>query len=140
VNFLILVVDDEPDVEALFFPQFPKLSGAMLPEICHDRPRLTRTLPPVADRARASPLPSCLATLHERLSNAVSIGSRRLPKQKDRRQAVLSLTVGVDTLDFALALDNGHYGSLMSLVGASRCENLSIKPNLKAGQGSRKIK
>src|SRR3954471_19774348 len=53
------------------------------------------------------------------------------PKQKDRRRpAVLSFTVGVDALDFALALDSGRYGSLMSLVGASRCENLSIKPNL----------
>ena len=35
------------------------------------------------------------------------------------------VTVGVDALDFALALDSGRYGSLMSLVGASRCENLS---------------
>lgn len=53
------------------------------------------------------------------------------PKQKDRRRpAVLSFTVGIDALDFALALDSGRYGSLMSLVGASRCENLSIKPNL----------
>src|SRR5882672_2074842 len=52
------------------------------------------------------------------------------PKQKDRRRpAVLSFTVGVDALDFALALDSGRYGSLMSLVGASRCENLSIKPS-----------
>ena len=78
-------------------------------------------------------------------------------QQKNRRRpAVLSFTVGVDALDFALALDSGRYGSLMSLVGASRARtyrsNLTLlvlagartyRSNLtflKTGRGSRKIK
>jgi hypothetical protein len=48
------------------------------------------------------------------------------------------LAVGVDALDFALAVRQCHYGNgLLSIIGASRCENLSIKPNPKVGRGSK---
>ena len=69
-----------------------------------------------------------LRTVRFPVNNAAT---RPPPKQKDRRRpTVLSLAVGVDALDFALALDNGHYGSLMSLIVLAGARTYPIKPNL----------